>query len=48
MSDTAPNIDCIWLKDKKFFYFNNGAWEEIVATTVKFQDSADKQAKQDK
>lgn len=34
MSDTAPSIYSIWLKNGKLFYFSNGTWVEISTATV--------------
>ena len=34
MSDTAPNIYSIWLRNGKLYYYNNGTWVQITTATI--------------
>lgn len=34
LSDTAPSIYSIWLRNGKLYYFNNGTWVEISTATI--------------
>lgn len=34
MSDTAPSVYSIWLRNGKLYYYNNGTWVEITTAAV--------------